>query len=170
MKRLTTILLLIFDIGICTISAKGETDISFTTTMGRLRIVPMNDNAVRILVEPEHPFPLEEIVFTQPTSTPRYKVSRKGDITTVSLKQMRVEYDARTSSLRFTDKKGNTVLAEQTDGRQVKPSALTVSGGGLVDISRSWRMRRSSTPLKRGPTSTSTAPDSFRTDTSTSAR
>ena len=121
------------------ISAADQHTITLPTTSGKLTITPLNDNSVRVRYMEGNPYQVEELLYTQQVAAPKPKLSQSGNITRVKLKNMTVEYDRTTQSLRFYDRKGKIVLAEQPGGRSVSTSSTTMPDGQtLLDVQQSF--------------------------------
>ena len=121
----------------CSLSARAAQDnqiIAIPTTQGTLQIIPLNTNAVRIVVGRDGIQPLDELIYTEQVAAPKASVKQSKEGTVVSLKAMKVMYDAATQTLSFTDAKGNIVLRELANGRVVNETQA--AGTKMLDVTQ----------------------------------
>lgn len=117
-------------------AAEMEDGVRIQTSKGMLSLLPLDDNALRVIFMQNDSKPLEEIVYVKSDSQPKYKVRENGGNVVVRLPEMAVEYDKATESLVFKDKNGTVVLAEVNGGR--KMSASSVQGIPVYAIEQSF--------------------------------
>jgi alpha-D-xyloside xylohydrolase len=106
---------------------QGGLDVELPVPEGRLRITAISERAVRVRVVPatEEATPVpESLVLLPGRPAPPWRKSVRGDVATWRLPFMSVEFDARTRSLRFLDRAGRLLLAEQPGTRRLVPSRL----------------------------------------------
>ncbi len=89
--------------------------VSIDTSNGRLDLIPLADNAVRVRVVTDTDVPqLEELVYTENTGRLRSKVRRSGCKTRLVLDRMTAEYDADADVLSFFNAEGSLILRENS--------------------------------------------------------
>lgn len=91
---------------------------------GQLQLLPLSDNAVRVIYGETKHHQRPEWVLVTPTKVPTFKVSQKRNKATLRMKAMSVEVDLTTGDLRFIDREGRSMLSEQPGSRVYKPINL----------------------------------------------
>ena len=134
MKR--TILLTAMLIGFVGIAVANNIDEAYGMTIftknGKVRIIPLADNAVRIRVYNNDAPQLDELIYTENVKLPKWKTDVNQTFTKVKMKGMRVEYNKWTDQLTFFDGKGRKILEEVAyTGRELTQSEL-------VDRQNKW--------------------------------
>lgn len=105
------------------------------TADGKLELIPLADNAVRVRISGQGELPrLEELVYTERVAAPKYKLERNEDETVLELKSMTVRYDSKTDRLSFIDADGHLFLTEKS--RSI--SAGDVDGVPCVSVRESF--------------------------------
>ena len=127
MKR--TILLTAMLIGFVGIVVANNIDEAYGFTIftknGKVRIIPLADNAVRIRVYNNDAPQLDELIYTENVKFPKWKTDVNPTFTKVKLKGIQVEYNKWTDQLTFFDGKGRKILEEVAyTGRDLRASEL----------------------------------------------
>ena len=113
----------------------GQKDVRIDTKNGELILVPLTDNSVRVKVGAEAGAPqLEELVYSEKVRTPKFKVSRNGDCTVLTLKNISVEYNPSADVISFFNSDGSLILRESS--RSVASSQ--VQGMPCLSVSQSF--------------------------------
>ncbi len=103
-------LLLILPLASC-----GQKEVRLDTNNGELVLVPLTDNSVRVKLGAEAGAPqLEELVYSEKVRTPKFKVSRNGDCTVLTLKNISVEYNPASDVISFFNADGSLILRESS--------------------------------------------------------
>ena len=99
-------------------AAEMEDGVRIQTSKGMLSLLPLDDNALRVIFMQNDSKPLEEIVYVKSDSQPKYKVGENDGNVVVRLPEMAVEYDKATESLVFKDKKKHKKEEQLAMGRR----------------------------------------------------
>jgi alpha-D-xyloside xylohydrolase len=106
---------------------EGGREVELTVPQGMLRVTALSERAVRVRVVPGAgagaPVP-QSLTLVPGRPGPQWVKSVRGDVTSWRLPFMSVEFDARTHGLRFLDRAGRLLLAEQAGTRRLVPSRL----------------------------------------------
>ena len=103
------------------LSGCSKTGVSIRTDDGVMVLTPLTDNAVRIQISAGDSIPkLEELIYVAKPEKVKYSVQHKGDVTTLSMPQMAVEYNSSESRLTFLDRDGRVILQELS--REILPN------------------------------------------------
>lgn len=98
----------------CLSCAFGAKDVVINTGSSTLVITPLTDNAVRVRFVGSEKIPaLEEFVYTENVSAPKYKVKNLDGAVCVKLKKITALYDVNADRLSFTDASGKPLLIEK---------------------------------------------------------
>ncbi len=116
----------------------GNKGVSIPVNGGNLTIIPLNDNSARVVYTQGRTYPLDELIYIEHVVVPRYKVTTKGDVTTIKQKRLVVEYDRAADRLTFIDQKTGKVLEEQAHSRKVGLSQTSIQGYDLLDVQQSF--------------------------------
>ena len=109
------------------------------TKNGKVRIIPLADNAVRIRAYNTDAPQLDELIYTENFKLPKWKTDVNATFTKVKLKGMSVEYNKWTDQLIFFDSKGKKILEEVAyTGRELKQSELVDGTNKWVKASQSF--------------------------------
>ena len=130
MKRLPAIITLCLVIAGCS----GNT-VKIDTKQGSLTLSALNDNAVRVQLAGDLKTPsLQELIYTEKVSAPKFKKEKTETGTVYSLKGISVKYDQSEDLLTFYNAAGEVILKESS--RSIKESS--VSGVPCYDVTETF--------------------------------
>lgn len=110
-------------------------EVVIDTPDGKLELIPMADNAVRVMIAGQGDMPqLEELVYTEKSKAPRYKHERNEDGVVLRLKSMTVRYDSKSDQLSFFTAGGDLILSEKS--RELKSGE--VDGVPCVSVTQTF--------------------------------
>ncbi len=114
----------------------GDRSVVLPLERGTLTLTPLNGNAVRVQFLPTgaREVAMEELIYTETLSVPKFRVTEKDGRTVVTQEGISVEFDKATEALTFRDAEGRIVLQEKAGGRSAEPS--TVQGEAT------WRVQQ----------------------------
>lgn len=92
--------------------------------MGKLLLIPMNSNSVRIRFNPQDSISLEELIYTEKTPLPEYTTEETDNDVTLTLERISVVFDKHTETLTFKDPDGRILLREKAGGRLMENSTI----------------------------------------------
>jgi alpha-D-xyloside xylohydrolase len=104
---------------------KEKDGISILVEGGRLKILPIADNAIRIRYLKELPDTLTEFVFTSVKGLPDFMISESGEIVELQTKDIQLRFNKLNNQLSFANHQGVEFLREKAGTRKL----VTVSGG-----------------------------------------
>ena len=94
------------------VSCTGGHGVRVRVVDATFMLVPVAEDAVRVQFVPDDAAPLEELVFTEKVTTPKYRVKKENGNTILSTAKMSVTYDPRTGTLVFKDADGQELLSQ----------------------------------------------------------
>lgn len=99
-------------LGCCASLWGADTDkiIELSLPNGTLRVIPLQENAVRIQYQEGEMGKLPEWMYVNQTETPRYKQSEKNGITTLKLKAMSLKVNRNTGEIFIENAEGKTIM------------------------------------------------------------
>lgn len=95
-----------------------------STSMGKLGIYPIAENAIRIKYFENEAQVLPEFIFSNELTTPEFKVSETATAIDVVTTKMKVSLDKKSGKLSYADSFGNSILSEKADSRKLIPSTI----------------------------------------------
>lgn len=104
-------------------AANSEKEIRLETTKGILYLIPLNDNSIRVRFVQTDSKEIEDLIYIEQKSTPRYTLSHKKDGIVLTLKEISAEFSVKDETLIFKDKNG-VILEEKTGTRSMIPSSV----------------------------------------------
>lgn len=107
------------------------------TPQGKLMLVPMADNAIRVKMAGEPTHKIEDMIYLDSIANVDVKVETDaaGNVV-MKLKEITARYDAATDALTFSDKDGKPILAETANGRRMEAS--TIQGEPTYSVAASF--------------------------------
>ncbi|MCQ2186936.1 MAG: DUF4968 domain-containing protein [Bacteroidales bacterium] len=126
---------LLISLAVLALAACSGDGVKLKTEDGTLCLRPLADNAVRVTLAGDLAVPeLEELVYTENVTAPKYKVKKTPEAVTVTLPAMSVKFDRATGALSFFDAKGGLLLQESA--RSIAESSI--DGVPCYDVSESF--------------------------------
>lgn len=99
-------------------------DVIIQTEAGMLKLIPLNDNSIRVRFIQSDSKELEELIYLENLQTPKYKVRENNSNTILSLDGISAEYSKTDKTLTFKDRNGKVVLKEKAGGRLMNKSVI----------------------------------------------
>lgn len=132
MKRIAQRVVLILLCGIaifyssCTSGSYKDTgkEVIITLSTGKLSLIPLIQNAVRVQFNPQDSTSFEELIYTENVPTPQYSIAESGEEITLTLKHLSVVFDKGKETLTFKDPNGRVLLQEKNGGRLMESSTV----------------------------------------------
>lgn len=115
----------------------GTKSINIETPQGTMQLIPLADNAIRVCLTQPGIQPLEDIIYTTHTPTPRYKVRRTKQGTELSTSQLRAVWDNSTGAICFYNRQGALLLQEVPGGRSIQRGQTR--GVPTLDVQQTFR-------------------------------
>ena len=125
-------------------------DVSISTSAGTLILSPLADNAVRVRMEGAPTHDVEELVFTERTTRPRFSVHKDAKSITLQLKDLRAVYDRQTEALLYYDREGKLLFQEKPGSRLLERSVI--EGTPIPAKSTNGDMIPQPEPIREEPT------------------
>lgn len=125
-----TSLLLLWGIALlyssCTSGSYKDTgkEVIINLSKGKLSLIPLNQNSVRIQINLQDSIVLEELIYTENVATPIYTINETDKEITLELERISVVFDKNKETLTFKDMKGNILLQEKAGGRLIENSTI----------------------------------------------
>ena len=94
-------------------ACSGGRGVRIRVDEGTLMLIPVAEDAVRVRLVPDGAAPLEELIFTEKVSMPKYRVKKENGNILLSTEKMSVAYDRRLNVLIFRDSDGNELLQDR---------------------------------------------------------
>jgi len=95
-----------------------------TTEKGTLLLAPLSDNAMRVQFFTIEDKTLSELVFEEKITVPKFNVNESAESISISLKNLVVTFNKKTSNLTYHDATGKLILSEKASSRILKPDAV----------------------------------------------
>lgn len=132
MKRISNgfVLLLLWGIAIlyssCTSGNYKDTgkEVIINLPTGKLSLIPLNQNAVRVQFNPQDSVSLEELIYTENVPTPKYTIAETGEEITLTLERLSAVFNKGKETLTFKDTNGRVILQEKPGGRSMESSTI----------------------------------------------
>jgi alpha-D-xyloside xylohydrolase len=129
MMKIEALLALILSIFVCQSHAadeivRTEDGVTIHAGGGSLRIRPLANNAVRIMLTRDSGVALPELVFTAEHPVPKFSVSDSSRQVKVICDRITVVFDKQTGALSFTDASGERFLQEKAGTRRLVPDSV----------------------------------------------
>lgn len=99
-----------------------EVIISLST--GKLRLIPMNQDAVRVQFNQQDSAALEELIYTENVPTPTYAIKETAGEIILTLERLSVVFDKSKETLTFKNQNEGIILQEKAGGRFVECSVV----------------------------------------------
>ena len=125
-KRLLLIVMIFLQVSITAMSQKvlrynaDKKQLNITTIDGTLTIIPLTDNAVRMIFSKQVYRVMPELVYVENSKNPTFNVKENNDKVSICLKNMTIAVDRNTGLVVYLDKNGKQILAE--NGRSLDHS------------------------------------------------
>mgnify|MGYP003406885868 FL=1 len=125
-KRLLLIVMIFLQVSITAMSQKvlrynaDKKQLNITTIDGTLTIIPLTDNAVRMIFSKQVYRVMPELVYVENLKNPTFNVKENNDKVSICLKNMTIAVDRNTGLVVYLDKNGKQILAE--NGRSLDHS------------------------------------------------
>lgn len=103
---------------------------------GKLSLIPMNPNSVRVRFNPPDSVLLEELIYTENVPAPEYSVEETNQEITLILEHFSVIFDKHREILTFKDPNGYILLQEKTGGRLIERS--TIQGTPIYKVEQQF--------------------------------
>ncbi|MDP4208219.1 MAG: glycoside hydrolase family 31 protein [Bacteroidota bacterium] len=98
--------------------------INVTLTDGTLGIYPLSNNAVRVKFFNGPESSLQELIFTENTPKPAFKVADGALKLEVKTKKITIVLDKQTGNLSYSNNEGKVFLSEKAGTRKMNPSSI----------------------------------------------
>lgn len=105
-------------------NSPGDGSVRIELTEGVLSLQPIHRNAIRVRFIKNAVDSIEELIYTEPVSTPIYKVQENNESLTLRLEQITAVFDKRRRTLTFTNAEGQPILQEKEGGRLLRNSSI----------------------------------------------
>lgn len=105
-------------------NSSGDGSVRIELTEGVLSLQPIHRNAIRVRFIKNAVDSIEELIYTEPVSTPIYKVQENNESLTLRLEQITAVFDKRRRTLTFTNAEGQPILQEKEGGRLLRNSSI----------------------------------------------
>ncbi len=93
--------------------------LSIQLSEGVLHVLPLNSNAVRIQWVKDSMIERREIIFTEKTPLPAFRVEETASKLKIKMHSITVEFDKQTSTFNFSDRTGKIFLSEKVGSRKL---------------------------------------------------
>jgi alpha-D-xyloside xylohydrolase len=118
-------------------SHKVEKDhVSIQTADGKLNIIPLQNNTIRIKVEKNGLKESNELIFQNLNPFSGFQCSEDADLLLVKTNEVTVSYNKQTGALSFADKTGKSFLNEKAGCRKLKEGSI--SGETCLEAEQSF--------------------------------
>lgn len=104
--------------------SKQKENVVLELGQGTLSLIPLNQNAVRVQFAQPGSVPMQELIYTEKSSVPEYKVTEDDKSLILSLEGISVEFDKGTEALTFKDADKRIILQEKAGGRFMAASSV----------------------------------------------
>lgn len=91
---------------------------------GKLSLIPLNQNSVRVQFSQQGSTRLEELIYTENVQSPKYTIKETSEEITFRLQRLSVVFDKHKETLTFKDPNGRVLLQEKAGGRFMESSAI----------------------------------------------
>ena len=110
----------------CTSDSYKDTgkEVTINLTGGKLCLIPLNENTVRVQFNLQDSIALEELIYTENVATPKYTVAETNEEITLTLERLSVIFDKSKEALTFKDQNGRVLLQEKAGGRFMENSTV----------------------------------------------
>jgi alpha-D-xyloside xylohydrolase len=103
---------------------KEKNGVSLTLVDGTLDIYPLSDNAARIKFHKEAEVQMQELVLTNNTVTPAFKIIETSSLVELKAAKIIVLVDKQTGRLSYADGSGKIFLRENIGARKLTPDSV----------------------------------------------
>lgn len=110
----------------CNPTSKYDTGKGITLELsdGTLSVIPLNSASVRVKYANPGSEPLEELIYTEESPMPQYRVEDNTDEIVLAMERISVVFNKNTETLTFKNKAGNIILQEKAGGRLIENSTV----------------------------------------------
>lgn len=110
----------------CTSGSYKDTgkEVIINLSTGKLSLIPLNQNAMRVQFNPQDSTSLEELIYTENVPTPKYTIAETGEEITLTLERIAAVFDKGKETLTFKDTNGRVILQEKPGGRSMEGSTI----------------------------------------------
>ncbi|MDY6443523.1 MAG: hypothetical protein SPK76_00655, partial [Bacteroidales bacterium] len=108
----------------CTLLACHPGEVAIRTSSGTLILTPLADNAVRVRMKGAPTHAVEELIFTEQGSAPRFSREENAQRIFLKLSGIAINYDKETEALSFYDGNGRFLVEEKPGSRMLEKSVI----------------------------------------------
>lgn len=99
-------------------------EVTINLTGGKLCLIPLNENTVRVQFNLQDSIALEELIYTENVATPKYTIAETNEQITLTLERLSVIFNKSKEALTFKDQNGRVLLQEKAGGRFMENSTV----------------------------------------------
>ena len=103
--------------------ASGKIELELKT--GKLTLIPLNQNSIRVQFSQPDSEPVEELIYTESVKAPKPQIKENDQQVSFTLDGISVMFDKQTEALTFKDRNGRVILQEKAGGRSMVNSTVT---------------------------------------------
>lgn len=102
--------------------ASGKIELELKT--GKLTLIPLNQNSIRVQFSQPDSEPVEELIYTESVKAPKPQIKENDQQVSFTLDGISVMFDKQTEALTFKDRNGRVILQEKAGGRSMVNSTV----------------------------------------------
>ncbi len=102
----------------------GEKSVVLELNQGKLSLIPMGKNAIRVQFTQSGSASMPELIYTEDTHVPEHEIAEDNKSLTLSLEGISVVFEKSTEALTFKDAENNVILQEKVGGRFMRSSSV----------------------------------------------